>query len=309
MVATLALLGGLSACTPQQAPPAQDAAPAAAATPATAPPPAVVETDGERLRLRADAALQAQRLVAPAGDNAVEYYLALRERGHEEAAVAAALQELQPYVLIAAERALAEADLSEAQRLLDLLARTDAQAPALPRLREQLQGAHQAQAARVAQLQAEGERQALQRAQAEARAAAARTAAAAPTAAAPVAAPPVVAAAAPPQAPPPSAEPVAPPPSAPVARAPAPARPLPRLLNDSPPRYPLSAFNRRIEGSVRIAFTIQPDGSVSAPTLVSSTPPGVFDEAALAAVSRWRFEAGGERVSTVRTLTFRLPKG
>ncbi|NUO77143.1 MAG: energy transducer TonB [Lysobacter sp.] len=84
---------------------------------------------------------------------------------------------------------------------------------------------------------------------------------------------------------------------------------MPRLISDSAPRYPLSALNRRIEGSVQIAFVIQPDGSVTAVRLLSSTPPGVFDEAALAAVSRWRFEAGGERVPTSRTLSFRLPKG
>ncbi|MEG3789490.1 energy transducer TonB, partial [Lysobacter sp. CCNWLW3] len=112
----------------------------------------------------------------------------------------------------------------------------------------------------------------------------------------------------------PAAEPIAvvpppaPPPAAPRREEPA-SRALPRLLSDSAPRYPLSALNRRIEGSVQIAFVIQPDGSVSAVRLLSSTPPGVFDEAALAAVSRWRFEASGQRVPTSRTLSFRLPKG
>lgn len=275
--------------------------------------PALASLDAERLRALAAQALSSQRMYAPAGDNAVEYYLALRDKQPGEAAVANALQELQPYVLIAGEQALAGGELNEAQRMLDLLARVDAQAPALPRLRESVLAARAAQAEqaqRVDAQQAEDLRLAQQRALAQANAA---------RPAAPIATAPTPTPAAPPPAAPPAAaasqaplpEPIAiapPPPPAPRSVA-AVARPLPRLISDSAPRYPLSALNRRIEGSVQIAFVIQPDGSVTAVRLLSSTPPGVFDEAALAAVSRWRFEASGERVPTSRTLSFRLPKG
>ena len=69
----------------------------------------------------------------------------------------------------------------------------------------------------------------------------------------------------------------------------------------------LIGSNGRIEGSVLVAFTIQPDGSVSDARSLSAQPAGVFEDAALAAASRWRFEASGRRVATTRTLMFRLP--
>lgn len=304
--AAFAALSCLVACGAEPPPQAQ-ASSSPQAVPAR---PALASLDIERLRTLAAEALRSQRTYAPVGDNAVEYYLALRDKAPGEATVANALQELQPYVLIAAEQAMAGGELSEAQRLLDLLARVDAQAPALPRLRAGLDAAHAAQTQRLAELQAEDQRLAQQRA-------AALATAAKPVAPAPIApAPAATAASAAP--PPPVATAPAPAPVEPIAIAappPAPrrdeaaARPLPRLISDSAPRYPLSALNRRIEGSVQIAFVIQPDGSVTAVRLLSSTPPGVFDEAALAAVSRWRFEAGGQRVPTSRTLSFRLPKG
>jgi protein TonB len=304
--AAFAALSCLVACGAEPPPRAQ-ASSSLEALPARPP---LASLDIERLRTLAAEALRSQHTYAPAGDNAVEYYLALRDKAPVEATVANALQELQPYVLIAAEQAMAGGELTEAQRLLELLARVDAQAPALPRLRAGLEAARAAQTQRLAELKAEDRRLAQQRATALANAAK-------PAAPAPIAPAPAATAASAAPAPPPVAAVPAPAPVEPIAVAappPAPrrgeatARPLPRLISDSAPRYPLSALNRRIEGSVQIAFVIQPDGSVTAVRLLSSTPPGVFDEAALAAVSRWRFEAGGQRVPTSRTLSFRLPK-
>lgn len=302
--AAVAVLSSLAACGGP--PPAR---PQTASSLETVPArPALSSLDAQRLRGLAAQALASQRMYAPAGDNAVEYYLALRDKAPGDATTANALQELQPYLLIAGEQALAGGELNEAQRMLDLLARADAQAPALPRLREALLAAHAAQteqAQRLAAQQVDELRLAQQRALASA-AKPTPPPASAPAPASAGASPPVASAAAS-QAP--VAEPIAiAPPPAPRTATPV-SRPLPRLISDSAPRYPLSALNRRIEGSVQIAFVIQPDGSVTAVRLLSSTPPGVFDEAALAAVSRWRFEAGGERVPTSRTLSFRLPKG
>lgn len=254
--------------------------------------------DDDDLRARAGRALREQRIHAPAGDSAVDYYLALRERAPAASGVAAALSELQPYVLIAVEQALARQDLAEAQRLLDLLARIDTHAPALPRLRDGLrlaqQQADRAEAATLAASMREPVASpavpvVTTRTPATLAAAAAAVQRAEP---APIAPAPAVATQAPPAATP-----------APVA-----ARALPRLLSDAAPRYPLAAQNRRIEGSVLVAFTIQPDGQVSDARPLSAQPAGVFEEAALAAAARWRFEATGERVSTTRTLTFRLPQ-
>lgn len=265
------------------------------------PQPVLDDLDADSLRSRAEQALRDQRIHSPAGDCAVDYYLALRERSPEAVGVASALTELQPYVLIAAEQALARNELQETNRLLALLARMDGDAPALPRLREDL---------RLAQARADREE--------GAREAAASLARVAPPA--PVVPP------APPRAQPVQTSPPSPPPTAPVVAAaeppPAPApridapkvpapppapRALPKLIADAAPRYPLSARNRRIEGRVQVAFTIQPDGTVADARAVSAQPQGVFEEAALAAASRWRFEATGQRVGTVRTVMFNLP--
>lgn len=65
------------------------------------------------------------------------------------------------------------------------------------------------------------------------------------------------------------------------------------------PAYPLSAAMREIEGFVIVEFSVKENGAVVNPTVVNSEPKVVFDEAALNAVSRFRFrprEIGGEQV-------------
>jgi len=295
------LMLALAGCEGARAPATQEASAGSEALPA----PVLEQMETQPLRARAEAALRDQRLHTPVGDNAVEYYLALRER-ESDPGVAAALGELQPYVLIATEQALAQQQLDEARRLLGLLARMDTHAPALPRLRESL---------RVAQERADREEGARI-------ADVTKPALATPVQVTPTAPPtpartnlpvatatpaPVATIATPPLATP---EPVTPKEvalPAPVARTePAPTA-LPRLLRDAAPRYPLAARNRRIEGSVQVAFTIQPDGRVTDARAVSAQPEGLFEQAALAAAARWQFEATSRRVSTTRTVTFRLP--
>ncbi|QWP78271.1 energy transducer TonB [Lysobacter sp. K5869] len=314
-------LSALSAGCGSGKPPAEAAAAQAPAAPAAdaaaALPPALDELDAGGLRERAARALREQRIHTPAGDSAVDFYLALREKDPGHADVAAALTELQPYVVIAGEQALADGDLTESQRLTGLLARMDPQAPALPRLREGLRAAQAAQDKRTRE---DAERLATERTDAAAQArtqAAQRTAAAnaalkAQANASAAAADEAAARASTPAAPIPGASPA---PAAPVAAAAppaakpaAPAKAMPRLIADASPRYPLTAMNRKLEGSVDVAFTIQPDGSVGSARVVSAQPAGVFEEAALAAVSRLRFEASGDSHSARRTLNFKLPK-
>jgi len=296
------LMLALAGCGGSQAPSAQEAS-VSTAEDAALPAPVLEQMESQPLRARAEAALREQRLHTPAGDNAVEYYLALRER-EPDAGVAAALAELQPYVLISSEQALGQQQLDEARRLIGLLARMDAHAPALPRLRESL---------RVAQEKADRDEGARIAEAAKPVAPPAAAPAAPATALARTVSPGAPLSAATPAnaAPPPAPEPVAPkeptPPPVVAARTePAPTA-LPRLLRDAAPRYPLAARNRRIEGSVQVAFTIQPDGSVTDVRTVSAQPEGLFEQAALAAAARWQFEATPRRVSTTRTLTFQLP--
>lgn len=294
--------------------PAAPAAETAAETAAPLPP-ALDELDAGGLRERAARALREQRIHTPAGDSAVDYYLALRDKDPGHADVAAALTELQPYVVIAGEQALADADLAESQRLTGLLARMDPQAPALPRLREGLrtaQAAHDKRSREDAERQLAERTDAASRAQSQASAQAAQRAAAANAAlkaqanASAAAADEAAARATTPAAPIPA--PVAAAAPAPAARTAAPAKAMPRLVADASPRYPLSALNRKLEGSVEVAFTIQPDGSTSAARVVSAEPAGVFEQAALAAVARLRFEPSGESHPARRTLNFKQPK-
>jgi TonB family protein len=57
-----------------------------------------------------------------------------------------------------------------------------------------------------------------------------------------------------------------------------------------PPKYPARAASRHIEGWVKIEFTIQTDGSVDGAVVVDSEPENTFDDAALTAISKWKFK-------------------
>ena len=78
------------------------------------------------------------------------------------------------------------------------------------------------------------------------------------------------------------------------------------------PVYPEAAKRDGIEGEVTLVYTVTRTGEVTDLEILESSPPGIFDDAALAAVRTWRYRpvmAGGEPVAqeTVgSTLTFRL---
>ena len=57
-----------------------------------------------------------------------------------------------------------------------------------------------------------------------------------------------------------------------------------------PPKYPARAASRQIEGWVKVEFTIQTDGSVDNAVVVGSEPEEIFDDAALTAISKWKFK-------------------
>jgi hypothetical protein len=91
----------------------------------------------DQLHARFDAALQAQRLYSPAGDNVLELGLLGRERGFGKIReyYVSVLRELLPRVVAGAEQALAAGDRAEFERLLALLERADPQLPDIERLR------------------------------------------------------------------------------------------------------------------------------------------------------------------------------
>ena len=67
-------------------------------------------------------------------------------------------------------------------------------------------------------------------------------------------------------------------------------RPM-QLVEDAGPVYPEAAQAEGIEGWVRVRYDISVDGRVENLKVLESSPPGVFDAAALAAVARWRYRA------------------
>lgn len=249
---------------------------------------------------RARQAMADSRVHSPAGDSAIDLYLALREQRPDDPRAAAALAELSPYMVIATEQAIGLGDVYEAERLLALLLRMDAKVPAASRLREALAVLHQARQEEMARVAREARLK--QEPDGDERVAR--------TTEAPAAEPS-------PATPSPSIESaqesitgavVASIAATPPAAKPKPASPaVPRLVRDAAPDYPLHALRRGIEGRVRVAFTIEADGSVSAARSVAATPQGVFEEAAVAAATQWRFEPGTAAVSTSRMLNFNLP--
>ncbi len=89
----------------------------------------------DELREGARKAYADNRLYAPAEDNAVEYYLALRDKVPGDPAVSSALIDLLPMTVIATEQSVNRDDFPEAQRLLALLEKAEAEHPALQRLK------------------------------------------------------------------------------------------------------------------------------------------------------------------------------
>src|SRR5690606_23588475 len=131
------LVVAVSACGKKEeaAQPGPAAEPAAATQPAKAPPKAVSDEvaalSADDLRKKASEAYQDSRLYAPAGDNAMEYYLALRDKLPGDPGVSSALTDLRPMPVIATEQSRDRGDFEEAQRLYALIEKADKDHPSL----------------------------------------------------------------------------------------------------------------------------------------------------------------------------------
>lgn len=66
----------------------------------------------------------------------------------------------------------------------------------------------------------------------------------------------------------------------------------PRVLSRSAMQYPEAALKKRIKGYVVVNLLIDTDGSIEAAKILQSSPPGVFDAAALSGIRSWRFAPG-----------------
>ena len=328
-----ALACGLVACGGKQeeqaaAPtgPAQTQAPVGPAQAISA---QVAAMSPDQLREAATKAVGEQRLYAPVGNNAMEYYLALRDKAPNDAAVSGALTDLQPYTLIATEQAITRDDFAEAQRLYALLEKTDANAPALPRLKQSIAdaqaslGQRQQQAAtaevdaakqaelakeRLAEQQKMQQQAAQQLAAKEAedkRLADLRAAESQRQQQASQAAQEAREAEERRQAEQRAAAQRA------AAAPPAAAAPAPRAGNNDlvaistpQPKYPTEALRSGQSGTVQVEFTVGTNGSVTSARVISANPARVFNNETLSAVKRWRFQPVSSPITSRRTISF-----
>lgn len=317
----LALGLALSACGgKEEAAPATPAAPAgptaaeqAAEQEAQKQAAALAALSGEELKKRGGQALREQRLYAPAGDNAMEYYLTLRKKSAKpDPSAESALIDLAPYAVIAAEQALGREDFIEAERLRSLIEQADPQAPALPRIADAIAKGKANVANRATEDAARTEQLAKAAAEAKLKAEQAAAAAAAAGRTPPPATPaPAPVATAPAPVPVERPTPVVAAPT-PVERPTPPPAPAPRpasggglvAISTPQPAYPPEALRAGTAGEVVVSFTVNTDGSVSNVELVSARPRGVFERNVQSTVRRWRYQPVDSAQNVTRTFTF-----
>lgn len=273
----------------------------------TAPPPAnVAAMDLNQLLAEARTAMNEQRYLAPAGNNAFEFYLRVLEKEPGNKVASDALRETFPFAATSAEQAINSRDFGEAQRQIDLLAKADPANFTLTILRSKLDAQRktldkqqqlaldQEKAAQLAAQKAAADKLAAdklaeqqkaqlaeqQKAEQASAAQQPRQQAAANTAAA-------------------GGNNAAGTDSGSAAGATTAAV----LVKGAAARYPTAAMRARQEGWVVVSFTVDPDGKTSDVKVVESQPRHVFDRAAIDAVERYRFNPAmkdGTAVSSVK---------
>lgn len=271
--------------------------PVTSSTRAAPPPPANVAGMGvDELLGEARNAMNEQRYLAPAGNNAFEFYLRVLEKDPGNKVASDALRETFPFAAPSAEQAINAREFSEAQRQIELLAKADPTNFTLTILRSKLDAqrktldkqqqlaleqekaqqvaaqkaaadklaaaklGEQQQAQLAEQQKAEAARVAQQRARQAANASneSADEASAADTASA-------------------NTQPIGKTTGAVLLQAPG-------------ARYPTAALRARQAGWVIVSFTVDTDGGTSNISVVDAKPKRVFDRAAMDAVQRYRFK-------------------
>jgi protein TonB len=72
------------------------------------------------------------------------------------------------------------------------------------------------------------------------------------------------------------------------------------------PAFPQQALRDRVTGRVIARVTVGIDGAVTAVQIESSTPPRVFDRAAVTALRQWRYAPIDQPQQTTIELDFKL---
>ena len=132
---------GLSACQPS--PPSNSSADASASL--DGPSQVQQETQAQAQVLQNPDYIQANkyfaegRIHAPAGANAIESFLKARQSfSSPQQGVEDAMEDMEPYLVIAIEKAITDQNASEAKRLMGLLKAMNSKAPSIPRLEQQI---------------------------------------------------------------------------------------------------------------------------------------------------------------------------
>jgi protein TonB len=224
----------------------------------------------------------------------MEYYLGVLAKEPNNIQATQALVDIFPISVNVTERAIAQKQIDEADRMLGLLDKASPKSYTVTTVRAKLEAARAVQTREQATLAAQqaSQQQAQQLAQqqavaqktADAQAAAAAKAAAAapakePEKAVASAAPPPVQTAPPPPAP--AAEPAA---------APSGESREATVVRKVPPEYPPDAYRKRQEGWVELEFVVGPDGRVGEVTVSKAQPARVFDKEAIRAMQQWTFQ-------------------
>jgi protein TonB len=245
------------------------------------------ELDVNQLLDEASKALKDQRYLAPAGDNAFEFYLRVLAKQPNNPVATSALRETFPYAASDAEQAINSRNFDEAQREIDLLAKADPANFTLTILRSKLdaqrkladqqqqQAQDQQKAAQLAAQKAATEKAAadkqaeLQQQQLAAEQAKAKQQQVAEQHAA--------------------AESHGAQPASPAAAANTQTSEA-VLVKAEQARYPTSALRAGLSGWVQVAFTITKDGRTKGVHVIDAQPRHVFDRAAMEAIDRYRFK-------------------
>jgi protein TonB len=242
------------------------------------------------------------RLVAPGGDNAMEYYEEVLAKDPKNQVAKDALRETFPFGVPDVEKAISQNDFAEANREIDVLAKADPTNYTLTLLRSKLDAQQK--------LQARQQQEAQQKAQHAAELAAAQQAAAAKAAADKEAAAKLAAEQAAQQAavakttPPPKPAAAPPPKPAGITRG-------AQVVSVASPEYPVAAVRNGQSGYAVVEFTVTASGEVSNVHVVDAQPRRVFDHAAITAIKQSKFESAmkdGQAVDAVlrRRIDFNL---
>ncbi|MGN2242025.1 energy transducer TonB [Frateuria sp. GZRR33] len=247
---------------------------------AVAPPANVEAMDLNQLLAEARKAMNDHRVLAPAGNNAFEFYLKALEKQPGNPVATDALRETFPFAASGAEQAINGRDFNEAQRQIDLLAKADPANYTLTILRskldaqrklldkEQQQALEQQRQQQLAADKAAADKAAADKVAAQQKAQPSEQKAQTEVAATNA---------------PATAEPAKPTPQQVVSTDPV-------MTKYVQPRFPTQAQRTRTQGWVLVGYTVDTEGNVSGVQVVDAQPRHLFDREAINAVERWKYK-------------------